>query len=226
MQPQFQSSFIPKGPVSSGVTSSASQSRRGPTDLFSFLAGLVFALSIVLAGGVFLYKLYLNYDIGQMKEELESARAALEPETVNELIRLNTRLVSTETLLRNHKIVSPLFDFLEASTPKTVRYTDFNLSHSLKGSELVLQGQARSYAALAAAAAVFDQATNYFANAIFSDLKLDDKGNVVFTLKTDIKPEALSYENALSLMPPENVGTVSTTTAGTASSSPANSGPR
>ncbi len=185
-------------------------------DLFSFAASALFTLSIVLAGGVFLYQLFLNYSISQMKGELESARAALEPETVNTLIRLNSRLVSTESLIKNHQIITPIFDFLEISTPKTVRYTDFNFNNTTKGPELIIQGQAVSYAALAAAAETFDKADTYFASTVFSDLKLDDKGNVIFTLRTQVKPAALSYERTVKTIEapaviPEATTTVTTT---------------
>lgn len=194
MQPQFQSSFIPKGPVSSGPSlSGMNMPRRRQTDLFSLVASSLFILSLVLACGAFLYQLFLNYNISQMKGELESARAALEPETVNTLIRLNSRLVSTEALIKNHQIITPVFDFLEVSTPKTVRYTDFNFNTTTKGLELTIQGQAVSYAALAVAAETFDKAVTYFANTVFSDLRLDDKGNVIFTLRTQVQPAALSY---------------------------------
>lgn len=176
--------------------------RRMQTDVFSFAASALFTLSLVLAGGVFVYQLFLNYSIAQMKGELESARATLEPETVNALIRLNSRLVSTEALIKSHQIITPVFDFLELSTPRTVRYTDFNFNTTDKGPELVIQGQAVSYAALAVAAGTFDKADTYFADTVFSDLRLDERGNVIFTLRTLVKPAALSYERAAKVVPP------------------------
>ncbi len=198
MEPKFQSSFIPKGPVASSVpTGNMSAPRRRDTDLFSVAAGIIFVISLVLAGAAFTYKLYLNYRLAHMKEELTRAREELQPETVNSILRLNSRLVSTETLVKNHIVISPVFDFLESATPKTVRYTDFGFTTGTKGTELTLQGQAKSYAALAGAAEVFNKAGNYFADTVFSDLKLDEKGNVVFTVKTKVKPSLLSYERAI-----------------------------
>lgn len=214
MQPQFQSSFIPKGPASSSLSSGTNTPKRRQTDIFSFASSALFTLSLVLAGGVFLYQMFLNYNISQMKGELSSARAALDPETVNTLIRLNSRLVSTESLINNHQIITPVFDFLEVSTPKTVRYTDFNFTTTTKGPELVIQGQATSYAALATAAETFDKADTYFANTVFSDLKLNEKGNVVFTVRTQVRPSALSYERTAKAIAP-SVAPVATTTATT-----------
>ncbi len=219
MQPQFQSSFIPKGPISSVSSSGGAPApRRRQTDIFSFASSAIFIISLVLAGGVFLYQLFLDYSITQMKGELENARATLEPDTVDSLIRLNSRLVSTESLVKNHLIISPIFDFLEVSTPKTVRYTDMNFTTTSKGPEIVLQGQAVSYAALAAAAVNFDNADTYFANAVFSDLKLDEKGNVVFTFRAQVKPLALSYDRLIKGTPAATVTTPVTTVASSTTS--------
>lgn len=213
MEPKFQSSFIPRGPVSSSIpTGNMTPVRRKPRDIFSFLSTVIFTLSLVFAGGVFLYKMYLNYSITQMKGELEAAREALEPETVEELIRLNSRIVSTETLVKQHKVLSPIFEFLQASTPKTVRYTKFDFNQTNKGLELTLQGQARGYAALASAADVFNRATTYFSEPVFYDLYLNDGGDVVFTAKALIVPTALSYESYIEKIAQPPVVPIATTT--------------
>ncbi len=198
MEPKFQSSFIPKGPISSGLSSGGMPvTRRKQTDFFSLVAVAIFTISIVLAGGVFLYKIFLNYSITQMQGQLIEARATLQPEVVNELIRLSSRIVSTESLVKSHKVTSPIFDWLEVSTPKTVSYTSFDFTTTNKGLELTIQGQARGYAALAAVADVINKATTYFTTPIFSDLRLDEKGNVIFTFRALVQPSALTYERVV-----------------------------
>ena len=49
------------------------------------MALLVFIISIVLAAGIFGYKLYLKYSIDKMGSDLEKARATIEPEIISEL---------------------------------------------------------------------------------------------------------------------------------------------
>lgn len=226
MQPQFQSSFIPKGSVASSLSGAGMGTpvRRPTRNLLSLVASALFALSVLAAGGAFLYKMYLNYSIEQMKEELQAAREAIEPETIDELINLNARLVSADMLIRKHRVLSPLFDFLETATPKTVRYDNFNFDASDRGLELTLQGQARGYAALAAAADVIDRSTLYLEDPVFSDLELDEKGNVIFTVKAKVVPSLLSY---LRYSNTETVGSstqgalISTTTPRTATSTSA-----
>ncbi|MDO8565364.1 MAG: hypothetical protein Q7R67_01970 [bacterium] len=191
MEPKFQSSFIPKGTVSSS-SSIAPVAARREKSLMGFIAKLIFTVSVLLALGVFAYQLYLNYSIKSMTVSLESARAALDPETINELTSLNKRIVSTEELIASHSTLSPLFDFLEDSTLKAVRFSTFNYAMTQKGLELSLRGEARGYSALALQAEAFNK-SEYLDKPAFSDLNLDDKGNVVFSVKAMVNPVPLSY---------------------------------
>lgn len=201
MEPKFQSSFIPRGPISTSANSLSMPVRRSERSFFFLFSSGLFILSLIFAVGVFGYKYFLNYRITQMKSELEEARAALEPETVNELIKLNDRLLSTESLIKRHKVILPLFDFFQSATPKTVRYTNLNFNSTPQGIIINLEGQARSYAALSVAADVLNKAENYLQDPVFSNLMLDDKGNVLFTARAVVVPEILSYDRFVSQMP-------------------------
>ncbi len=199
MPPKFQSSFIPKGPVttSSGSNPTAVPVRRGDRSIIAFVGNTIFTLAIILAGSVFAYKYYLNRSIAQMGSQLESARATLEPELIKQLTDLNERIVSTQAILHEHTILTPVFLFLEEITPTTVRYTQFKFDATEAGSELRLLGQATSYAALAGLSELINQNPD-FKQPLFSDLKLDDKGNVSFSLVVTINPQMLSYEKMVS----------------------------
>src|SRR3989344_8952213 len=128
MEPKFQSSFIPKGPISSATPDTPMGRKTREKSLFAFLALIIFNISIVLALGVFGYKFYLKYNIDKMGADLEKARATLQPETIDELTRLNDRLALAKDLIANHRALTPLFEFLEISTPVSVRFSDFRYS--------------------------------------------------------------------------------------------------
>jgi len=196
MPPKFQSTFIPKGPVSSDFQAPLGRPASSSKDIVSLLVNALFAVSVVLSIGVFAYKYYLNYRIGQMGIDLENARATLAPETVTELVRLNDRIVSTQQLINKHRIVSPIFDFLEVSTPKTVRYTDFTFTDGDDGLELKIRGEAKGYAAVALLSQILDK-NESLKDTVFADLRLDDKGNVSFSVDTKIGESALSYSKAI-----------------------------
>jgi hypothetical protein len=195
MEPKFQSSFIPK---SSTASSGGGGLGRGPSvkSLFSYLGVLVFSFSVLLAIGMFGYKFYLKYRIEQMGAELEAARAALEPETINELTRLSNRIISTRDLISTHVVVTPLFALLEASTALPVRFTDFRYAQTDGVPQLSMKGEARGYAALAFQADVFSQ-SEYFKDVAFSDLSLSDRGDVSFSLEVTVDPSLISYSRAI-----------------------------
>lgn len=189
------------------------QARRfAKSDLVTLASTLIFAVSVISAAGVFLYKFYLNQRIAGMEAGLESVRADIAEGGVEELIKLDSRIISTQTLINNHRIISPLFRFLESSTPKTVRFTEFNFSVTEKGPELTLGGVARGYADLALQAELINQ-NNQFKDPIFSDLNLDQNGNVAFSLKLSVDPLLLSYgRSVLSLPAPSSAGPQATST--------------
>ena len=194
MDPKFQSSFIPKGPIVSSSTISGG-SRTPSHGLFGFIASVVFFIVVLLAAGLFGYEKYLLSSIAQRGDDLNKAREALNPGTIRDLLKLNSRIVSTQDILSKHTVLSPLFDFLESSTYKSVRYTVFNFSND-KDLTITLSGQARGYAAVALQADTLSR-SKYILNPVFSDLTLDDKGNVLFSFKASLSPDIISYKRQI-----------------------------
>ncbi len=184
------------------------QTHRKERSFLGFVAGLVFTLSVMLALAAFGYGFYLDSSIANMAVALERGRAELEPETVNELIRLDDRINSTGDLISTHTLLSPLFKFLEASTVKSVRFTDFNYALTAKGLELSMRGEAKSYSALALQADIFEK-SGHLNELSFSDLSLDTKGNVIFSFKAKVASTLLSYQRAVAqiVLPPAAVAT-------------------
>lgn len=205
MPPKFESTFIPKGSVASASVMPTGK-RKPQRSLLGFIATLIFALSVILAAGAFGYKWYLGYSIEKMKMEFESGKAALDPETVGEITRLNNRILAAENLINRHTVLTPLFRYLEASTIRSVRFTDFHFESVAEGLKLILKGEARGYAALALQAEEFKKTDN-IQNPTFSNLRLDDKGNVTFSVEAVVNPTLLSYRKEI-----ERIGTPRATT--------------
>ncbi|MDP2642182.1 MAG: hypothetical protein Q8P21_02740 [bacterium] len=193
MEPKFQSSFIPKGPITSGAAGMSVAPKIKERSLLAFLALVIFIISVLLALGTFGYGFYLKYRIDQMGANLERARATLEPETIRELTRLDDQITSTTGLIAGHRVLSPLFEFLEESTPRTVRFNDFKFSMTEQGLELNMKGEARGYAALALQADIFSK-SEYFKDPAFSDLSLNERGDVGFSFKAMVDQDLLSYQ--------------------------------
>lgn len=169
---------------------------------------------------MFGYKYYLGYSIERMTASLEEARRTLEPSVIAELTSLDRRIISTKELVSSHKILSPLLEFLEDSTPLDVRFRDFSYSSVDGNLEIRLKGEARSYAVLALQADIFSRSDN-FKNPIFSDLTLNDRGEVLFSFQATVDPRLLSYERGLEIQEAQPTPILETSEPeGEASSSP------
>lgn len=207
MPPKFQSSFIPSKPVGGSAAAAPSFAphanvipQAAPVrhhDIVSFAARLIFTLSLIAAAAAVGYKFYLNYSIAQMGRELETLRSQIATSQTNEIIRLNSRITTTEMLVQNHKVLTPVFAFLESSTPQSVSLREFNFATTDKGPQVVIKGLAKSYSSLALEAATIGKNAS-FKNPQFSDIQLDQNGNVAFTMMATLSPDLLSYQKMVS----------------------------
>lgn len=194
MEPKFQSSFIPKGPIAASGNPTPSQGK--DRSLVGFLALTIFSLTVLLSVGVFGYNRFLSYRISQIGSELEAARSDLDSGSLRELIKLDSRINSTGELLANHVVISPLFKFLEENTLRNVRFVELNYATTDEGLVIRMFGQARSYAAVALQSETFNE-SQYFKNPVFSDLSLDEEGNVTFSFSATVDPSLISYRRVV-----------------------------
>ena len=193
MEPKFQSSFIPRGPLQTAGTATRT-SMGGGRSILGTIATIVFVISVVLSVGVFVYEKYLLTQIGSMGGQLLEAKTSLQPEVIQKISNLDERIVSTKTLLNDHIILSNLFNYLEEWTLKNLRFNSFQFISSADGYTLSMHGAARGYAAVAQQSEIFSKYPN-FKSPIFADLDLDEKGNVTFSFKTFVDPVMLSYKS-------------------------------
>lgn len=196
MEPKFQSSFIPKGPLATAGTATR-VSRESDRSILGTLAVLVFVISILLSGGVFGYELYLGTDIDKMGTDLKAARDSLEPEIINRISDLDERIVSTKNILESHTIISPLFAYLEEWTVSNVRFTQFSYVTDKEGLKIEMSGEARGYSSVAQQAQIFGSEDSPMKNPIFADLNLDEEGKVTFSFEATVDPNLVSFKNEI-----------------------------
>mgnify|MGYP007080246224 CR=1 FL=1 len=170
--------------------------RRGGGLLYT-LSLFVFITSILISGGVFGYQKYLEGKIKSMDGVLVEAREALQPELIKVLTKTNDRFIAAEQIISKHEIVSGFFNLLENLTLQSVSYSSLAYSTNEAGViEITMKGFARSYAAVALQAQVFSE-SKFVQDSIFSDLDLNDVGDVTFSLKAHVDPSAVSYETLI-----------------------------
>ncbi len=188
MDPRFQTSFIPKKPIVSAPGGSPKT-----INLFALLATVLFIGTIILAGGVFFYKDYLEKGLEEDMKNLEEVRKEDDPNLIQKVIRLDSRIETAEKLINSHIAVSPFFNYLSTITLKSVRFKDFNFSYLSKDTVTVsLAGEAQGYEAVALQSdLLFEQ--EELSNVIIGDLSLKDNGRVEFSVTANVKPSLLSY---------------------------------
>lgn len=190
METKFQTSFIPKQPVTD------TELHRGSgASLFFLFSFILFIASLAAAGGVFIYGSIMDKNIKEGDKQLTLNKNAFDPNTIKEITRLNDRINAANTLLKQHKGVSTLFLVLSQTTLKNVRFTEFNYLSADEKINLTMKGQAFNYETIALQAKAFTDPAlkNVFRSPIFSDLTLDSQGNVSFSFGTGVDPFLIDY---------------------------------
>ena len=134
-----------------------------------------------------------------MGNELNLAKDSFEPSKILQLQDLDKRINAANEVLSNHIAVSPIFSALQAVTMKTVGYTKFGYTFDgSKNSKIAvsMSGIAVGYASIAQQADLLAQ-NKYLIDPVFSNLSLDDKGNVTFDLNFSVDPNLVDYKKIL-----------------------------
>src|SRR3989338_9325915 len=127
MDPVGQGSFIPKA--------SLTAASRGGMGLFFLLALIIFVISLVSAGAAFGYRQILNNTISGKDTDLRRAEGAFDAGTIQDLLRMDSRLKQARGLLQKHVAPSAILYFLSTITLERVQLKDrkstrLNSSHS------------------------------------------------------------------------------------------------
>lgn len=225
MDPQLQRSFIPKKPMTATA-------QRAPSsiNLFSLLATVIFIIALALSGGVFFYHNLLQKQIDSDKTSLDRAKGEFEPDLINQIVRLDSRIEISKKLLASHIAVTPFFNFLSSVTLKSVRFKDFNFSYLAPDKIIVsMKGQAQSYASVALQSDILNAQPKYLKNTLLADMALEPAGTVSFSVTTTVDPSLLSYASSTNVFQQTTVPktasvttTVSTSTSASATGTTTN----
>lgn len=197
MEQNFQTSFIPKKPM---IEERVVVKR--PIGALVIISILIFLTMALGSGGLYFYKGILTQNITKMESDLNLAKNRFEPAKINQLQLLDKRLNASSEILSKHIAISPIFQALELLTMKTVRYTKFDYSFTddkNPGGSIIIvsmSGQAVGYRSIALQADLFSKNKNLI-DPVFSNLSLDDKGNVLFDLVFSVDASFVDYKQML-----------------------------
>ncbi len=197
MENSFQTSFIPKKPVTANYSSN---NVRPPTSIFTALAFILLIIVVASAGGLFLYKNYLTKQKEILSSSLELVKNSFEKDTLDELELYDKRVSAAKNVLSKHIVLSPLFALLGSLTLPSIQYTNFSEQSSSQGFSVKLSGSSLDYKSIALQADAFNSAKGrLFKNVVFSDINKLKNNNVNFNIEFIVDPILLSYEKNLSL---------------------------
>ncbi len=168
-----------------------------PVGLVTIISIFIFFTVVIASGGLYFYDGILKKNIVQMENDLNLAKNRFEPSKIIQLQVLDKRLNASEEILSKHVAISPIFEALQALTMKTVSYTSFSYSFDdtkKKGNIKVdMKGIAIGYKSVALQSDLFAK-NKYLIDPVFSNLSLDDKGNVMFDLEFSVDPNFIDYK--------------------------------
>ena len=197
MEPNFQTSFIPKKPMV--------EERDAPVrsiNIFTIIAIFVLFAVILVTGGFYLWRESIKKNITEKENSLNLARGDFEPSKITELQLLDKRLRASTEILSRHVSITPVFEALSALTMKTVRFNQFSYDLGTEKDAKVsikMSGVAVGYRSVALQSDLFgtkDEGKS-FIDPVFSNLKLDDKGNVLFDLEFLVDPGFVNYKQTI-----------------------------
>jgi len=187
MAPNFQSSFIPKEPITQEVF------KKKKTSLMGILVVALFISSVVIAIALYVYKGIIGSDIQNAESQLASAEKSLDTNTINELSQFSRKLSAAQAIILKHKVASRFLNDLASSTVSSVQFTSFSYGDLADGKLMVtLQGRATGYASVALQENIFSK-DKYFKSLSFSNLALTDKGQVSFDLAIAVDQQISAY---------------------------------
>jgi len=199
METKYQTSFIPKKPVTMGSSRSNSMS------LFLLISIIIFLVSIGLAGYVYLEKSLLIQKITADQKTIETNKTGLVSDsiTIESLVELNSRTNVAKDLLAKHIAVSSVFNFLQQGTLTSVRFKDFSFSSLGKSDtginkiSIQMSGQAKDWETVASQADEFGKPEykKIITEPKISNLSLNTNGSVSFTFTSFVSPDFLIYGN-------------------------------
>jgi len=198
MAPNFQSSFIPKGPVTQETF------KKKKTGIAGVLAISLFIISIVAAGGAYAYKAIIKGNIQDLQAELANAEKNIDKENIVEMAQFGKKLDLVKSIVSKHQVVSNFLNELSSSTVSSVYFVDFSYGSVKDGSlDIVLHGKSTSYAGVALQEDILLKNKN-FRSVSFTNLTLADKGLISFDLNISIDPQISVYSPPVDNIEEEN----------------------
>lgn len=160
---------------------------------------LIFSVTLLIIsgltfGGSYIYKKVLKNNVDELKNTIEKSEIIPEQSLIDELKNTSEKIENAKTLIAKHKTFGPLFDILEESTLKSVRFLNFEYSITDNKPQISMDGVAGSYSSLALQVDSFEENAGV-KEVIVSNISIAEGGKINFSIKIIINPSVLIYKN-------------------------------
>jgi hypothetical protein len=194
LSPSIPTSFVPKQPVSTDKRRFAS----GGNNVLLILASVILALTVLAAGGTFLYQQYLKKAEAAKSAQILAEQKQVSADSVNKFIRLRDRLAAAKTVLNQHIVLSQFFNLLETITLQNVHFDGVSIEIADdRSAKITMTGQAKDFNALENQSTVFAN-QQYIKSAIFSGISVNKDNSVSFTVTANLDPAVVIEKTPVS----------------------------
>lgn len=205
METRFQTSFIPKKPANSTIGGVSAPKHHHGASVFMTISTVIFILSLVGAGGAYVYNQYLISAQGSYEKDLASREQQFNTNLIEQLKSESTKIDLAKQILQNHMALSQIFPIVSTLTTEDVRFLSMDVSsptHTSGGVTVSLEGYGTSFSAVAFQSDVLNQLDQYglrnvVKNPILSNPALGTNGSVSFGFTATVDPSNLSYEKSV-----------------------------
>ncbi len=167
-----------------------------PVGLLSTLSTIAFFVTILIAGGIYGWQSIETKKVADLGDSVAKVEKAFEPQLITQLQSLDRQLRNANLLLKNHTVISPVFDLLESSTLKQVKFTKLDIAFDdTKGTLIKMSGEADGYNTIAQQSDVLG-ANTFLKDTIFSNFFQNQKGRIAFDLSFGVRPDFVDFEKA------------------------------
>ncbi len=170
-----------------GLTNRFKESK---SSLFTFLAAVVFGVTLVLSLVLFLYQQKLQRDVTEQQTKLAQYDTRLQDLPINDMIVLSARMKVAKKLVTEHASVATAFRILEDSIEHPITYSqfDFKREQTKESYSIVIAAKSPDYKTVIQQQETLKNKpySDYMPDLTFSGVSADEKGTVNFSIKSTI----------------------------------------
>ena len=200
METKFQTSFIPKKPITSSIQSEP-ESGHG-VSLLMTIGMFIFIVSLLVAGGAYGLTLYLASQKTSYVKTLTTQMAQFQTDDLKRFKIMNTKIDLAKQLLSQHILTSYIFDDVGNLISDKVRFTSMDISAPDVGKPITIHitGYGLNYEVVAWQSDVLGMLEQkglrdvVLSPVITNPAKNSTNGTVSFDFTATINPSKISYE--------------------------------